>query len=447
MEDGVKFCPSCGTRAAGGGDAGGTAPAPKPATEKIGNIIKCPSCGAPVPAMTAVCPDCGHEFRNAQVGGEIKAFFAQVGKLQESDNRDNGDRVKNFVVGYPIPGTKEDLLEFILFCSAHISFLSGGGIDGSSYYWVDKCFQTYQKAETVLSSDKEFLSKIAKILTDKQIPKNAQELEALRLKVETAAQKREKERKVVEHAAKKERKADERKRDIKAFLKTDGGRATVLFSVIALVMVFSFMGMGIIPTPAQIFRNMFGSVQGIGVELPESAVIPVSQVSIYGSLESYLSPTGAGVTMKPDNDGKRLHINMELTARQSFAAALEKTIAAKKKEAGIKDGDKVKVYLETDQDGTLTKDYYKTQIKIGSFSIGPLASSEIKVDKAELGAFLKSLTKIEKGSVKTVSIALPMTKKQMTALMASETFEITVVPSYTLEYGLLGIEKLHFTVE
>lgn len=44
LEDSAKFCPSCGTPAGGGTP---TAPSAQ-ATEKVGNIHKCPSCGVAV---------------------------------------------------------------------------------------------------------------------------------------------------------------------------------------------------------------------------------------------------------------------------------------------------------------------------------------------------------------------------------------------------------------
>jgi hypothetical protein len=82
MEDGAKFCPSCGT------PAGGAAPAvsaPAPAAEKVGNIRKCPACGAEVPSMTAVCPSCGHEFSNVQVVNSVQVFFQKLDNLSEAD--------------------------------------------------------------------------------------------------------------------------------------------------------------------------------------------------------------------------------------------------------------------------------------------------------------------------------------------------------------------------
>jgi hypothetical protein len=83
MEDGAKFCPSCGT------PAGGAAPAPKPATEKVGNIRKCPACGAEAPSMAAVCPECGHEFSNVKIVSSVQTFFEKLDNLSEADFADS----------------------------------------------------------------------------------------------------------------------------------------------------------------------------------------------------------------------------------------------------------------------------------------------------------------------------------------------------------------------
>jgi flagellar biosynthesis protein FlhG len=64
--------------------------------------------------MTAKCPECGHELRNVSASGTVKAFSEELAKIRNDDKRDN------FILNYPIPNTKEDILEFFL--------LSGQGL-------------------------------------------------------------------------------------------------------------------------------------------------------------------------------------------------------------------------------------------------------------------------------------------------------------------------------
>jgi uncharacterized protein (UPF0212 family) len=70
-------------RNSGGGAVPATS-APPPVAEKVGNIRKCPACGAEVPSMTAVCPSCGHEFSNVQVVNSVQVFFQKLDMLDST---------------------------------------------------------------------------------------------------------------------------------------------------------------------------------------------------------------------------------------------------------------------------------------------------------------------------------------------------------------------------
>jgi hypothetical protein len=128
--------------------------------------------------MTVVCPDCGHEFRNLETGGKINEFFdkvreleAEKARLRAADDaqwRAKSDELKSYVLGYPIPNTKEDIFEFIMFCSVR-----GTGLEdvfaGGAGYWAEKCVQAYRRAEMVMGFDRETLAKLAQALRDKRI--------------------------------------------------------------------------------------------------------------------------------------------------------------------------------------------------------------------------------------------------------------------------------------
>jgi hypothetical protein len=203
MEDGAKFCPSCGT------PVGGAAPAPKPAAEKVGNIRKCPACGAEVPSMTAVCPSCGHEFSNIQVANSVQMFFEKLDALDsevfeqdaakeakgplggavgamlglnEMANRFSGPNAGEkrkiaLIEGFPIPNSKEDLLEFLILATSRIKpipkMMGFGAIAAPSEInsvkrmneaWASKCQQVYNKAKIVLGTDKDAVVQITATL-------------------------------------------------------------------------------------------------------------------------------------------------------------------------------------------------------------------------------------------------------------------------------------------
>lgn len=212
MGDGMKFCPSCGT------PAGGTAPqqqAVKPATEKVGNIRKCPACGAEVPAMAAVCPECGHEFSNVQASNAVREFFEKLDAIDQqvyeneavkeekgplggavgamlgldgmakmfSGTSAGAKRKISMIEGFPIPNSKEDIIEFILLASSRyrgakkplITTAVGAAQKMEEFKlddaWRAKCDQAYSKAKLAFGSDKSAIAEIENILKQKKIIK------------------------------------------------------------------------------------------------------------------------------------------------------------------------------------------------------------------------------------------------------------------------------------
>jgi hypothetical protein len=115
--------------------------------------------------MTAICPECGHEFRNAGVSSSLNTF-AQ--KLQKAGR----DEKIALVEIFPIPNTREDLLEFVIMASSLIKTEKAnimGNVDWMNDLkdvnrykraWVAKCEQVLEKARIVLANDKEFLPRI-----------------------------------------------------------------------------------------------------------------------------------------------------------------------------------------------------------------------------------------------------------------------------------------------
>lgn len=98
--------------------------APSQVSNKYGNVKKCPNCGETVEAMAVKCNACGYEFRNVEA---LKSSQMLANKLEEIDLHyrkglgalglnemkqlgEKATAVKNF----PIPTTKEDLLDFAI---------------------------------------------------------------------------------------------------------------------------------------------------------------------------------------------------------------------------------------------------------------------------------------------------------------------------------------------
>lgn len=75
---------------------------------KMGDIQKCPNCGAVVETLTGKCKECGYEFRNAEVVDSIQKFHELVIR-NDMDSIDKARALGTF----PIPSSKEDLFSFM----------------------------------------------------------------------------------------------------------------------------------------------------------------------------------------------------------------------------------------------------------------------------------------------------------------------------------------------
>ena len=119
-------------------------PPSQPQSGKMGVVRKCPACGAPYTTGNLCCPECGHEFMGLQGNGsverlsmilrEIEARYASKDSLMSElfDQFGFSSRRQNEIITaidtFPIPNSKEDLVEFILFLKpkANVSRFGAG---------------------------------------------------------------------------------------------------------------------------------------------------------------------------------------------------------------------------------------------------------------------------------------------------------------------------------
>lgn len=110
------------------------------ANQKLGNVVKCPSCGAQVVGGSAVCPECGYTFSNVSANSSVERLqdkLDEFNRRQEkrSDNRsivgglahnigkaygmDGTCKYKMDIIStFPVPNTRADLLEFLTMLQA-----------------------------------------------------------------------------------------------------------------------------------------------------------------------------------------------------------------------------------------------------------------------------------------------------------------------------------------
>nr|NQU94289.1 hypothetical protein [Bacteroidota bacterium] len=152
-------------------------------SNKEGDLKKCPSCGAPVESFKTKCTDCGHEFRNIEAVSSIKKLHEELQKIEESERtrerswtqKIDGDmgiqknvaaRQISAISSFPVPNTKEDLLEFLSVASSEAQiklslFIMHAHPDAMlKKAWMAKCEQIIMKARFSMKDDKKTLEEI-----------------------------------------------------------------------------------------------------------------------------------------------------------------------------------------------------------------------------------------------------------------------------------------------
>ena len=162
-------------------------------SNKEGSLKKCPSCGAPTQAFATKCPECGHEFRGIQTSGSVQKLFETLNELEGQRQSDSiggmvGEFIgKGFGIGggnkmdqkkkeaissFPVPNTKEDILEFLSLAFPKAKKISIGFFESHSDrfekekfnsfvpVWKSKCEQVIMKARFSMKNDKMTLDEI-----------------------------------------------------------------------------------------------------------------------------------------------------------------------------------------------------------------------------------------------------------------------------------------------
>lgn len=159
-----------------------------PQSNKYGDVKKCPACGAMIEAFTARCPECGHEFSNIAANSSITKLFEMLNQVEMEAKEDTntilgsygrlfGDaiaqatggtkdvkRKKAIIQNFPIPTTKDDIIEFLsqaVPLARKPSMWSGDEAAREMYpVWKAKCEQIIIKAKFALREDKKTLEMI-----------------------------------------------------------------------------------------------------------------------------------------------------------------------------------------------------------------------------------------------------------------------------------------------
>lgn len=138
---------------------------------KVGNVMKCPACGAQYQPGMGLCPECGHVFQNvagnnsaqrladgiseitnrfsakiASASGKTTGIFlhSEKGDLQDQMN----DEISNFIASFVIPNAKDDLIQFM--CSMDALRKVEGDLQE---VYAAKYRETINKAKIIFPND------------------------------------------------------------------------------------------------------------------------------------------------------------------------------------------------------------------------------------------------------------------------------------------------------
>lgn len=159
-----------------------------PKSDKYGDVKKCPACGAMIESFTARCPECGHEFSNIAANSSIQKLFEMLNEVEANSREDStsllgglgqfygktfasafgGDkdtrRRKAIIQNFPIPTTKDDILEFLAQAvplARKPGLFSQDQMAKEMYpVWKAKCEQIIMKARFSMQGDKQTLEMI-----------------------------------------------------------------------------------------------------------------------------------------------------------------------------------------------------------------------------------------------------------------------------------------------
>lgn len=165
-------------------------------SQKVGDIKKCPSCGSQVQSFSTKCSDCGHEFRNIDSSNSIKQLILKLENVEQNarNSTQSGgilggllelvdsetaierrvfEAKANLISTYPIPNSKEDILEFLTLSVAQINSIQIGtliklaGTSGTYGYkikyknaWVSVANSVIMKARFSMKDDIKTLEEI-----------------------------------------------------------------------------------------------------------------------------------------------------------------------------------------------------------------------------------------------------------------------------------------------
>ncbi|MCQ2326130.1 MAG: hypothetical protein MJZ71_01050 [Bacteroidales bacterium] len=150
------------------------AEASAPKSKKLGDIKKCPACGAIVQSYQGVCSECGYAFEEVDANSAVKELSSL---LRSADIFES----ENIINSFPIPIEKSALIAFISWLKPQALHIGEDDdlTDLSSVY-MKKYEECILKAKISFSGDKDFIPLIEDFEKDKKKRRKGKFFKALK---------------------------------------------------------------------------------------------------------------------------------------------------------------------------------------------------------------------------------------------------------------------------
>lgn len=165
------------------------APSPTSKSNKVGEVIKCQSCGAPANSMNVYCAECGHEFSQKKAISSVKELNQILRKIEKEERAKPEPkgifastkiveremtiqrRMASAISIFPVPNTRKDMVEFLSKSAARSETKTVMQVfDGferqmhniQAKAWKTKCKEIIMKARFTMKDDPKTLAQIEK---------------------------------------------------------------------------------------------------------------------------------------------------------------------------------------------------------------------------------------------------------------------------------------------
>lgn len=149
-----------------------------PKSNKLGDVRKCPACGAIVQQYQGLCPECGYAFEGVSANSTMRALAAKIDEISQrydnknfhsgtiedandvwEHNKKKHQAIANAIKTSPIPTTKADLFEFIT--SSQAAMMDSSNYKVVSDAYLSKYREAVIKAKALFIKDSLFAQLIS----------------------------------------------------------------------------------------------------------------------------------------------------------------------------------------------------------------------------------------------------------------------------------------------